>query len=79
VPLTTRQNCGKILELYLGPDEVLKYAYRKGKQHYTKSIVRVVDGIVYIQDPSTKNQIECGSALWVGDILVLALSVHRES
>lgn len=80
MPLTKIEK-GDIIEpnkLYLGFDKVLRYAYCKGKRRYTKSIVRVVDGIVYIQDPSTKDQIECGKALWVGNVLVMALSVHRE-
>lgn len=78
MPLTKRQNCGKIeAELILGADCVLKYPYQKGKQTYTKKIVRVCDGIVYILDPSTKDQIPVGKALMMGNILVIAMTLQE--
>ena len=64
--------------LHIGFDLVLKYAYQKGKATHTTKIVRVVDGIVYVLDPSTKDQIAVGKALWIGSTLVMALPVRRE-
>lgn len=64
--------------LRLGEDLILKYPYQKGKTTYTKKIVKVVEGKVYILDPVTKEQILVGQALWTGNVLVVVLSVHRE-
>lgn len=79
LPLTECDECVIMKpRLHLGFDKVLKYPYRKGKRAYTKKIVRVVDGVVYILDPSTKKQVAVGKALWVGNTLVIAMTVQKE-
>ena len=78
VPLTEEKECGIIPELRLGKDLILKYPYRKGGRTYTEKIVRVCDGIVYMLDPATKDQIPVGQALMVGDVLVIAMTVQKE-
>jgi len=80
VPLTGNKECDIIQpRLSIGFDQILKYPYRKGETTHTKKIVRVCDGTVTVLDPATKTQIVVGLAILVGDILVLALPVHRES
>jgi hypothetical protein len=77
--LTNAAECGRIEpQLRLGEDLILKYPYQKGKATYTTKIVRVVEGMVYILDPSTKEQILVGQALWIGNVLVMAMTVHKE-
>ena len=76
--MTTRDECGKMKpQLRLGQDLILKYPYQKGKAAYTTKLVRVVEGMVYVLDPSTKEQILVGRALWLGDVLVMAMAVQR--
>lgn len=65
-------------ELRFGDDLILKYPYHKGKSNYTEKIVRVCDGTVYVLDPATKDQIAVGKALWIGNVLVMAMIVHQE-
>ena len=77
--LTDTPECGRIKpELRLGADLILKYPYQKGRATYTSKLVRVVGGMVYILNPSTKEQILVGRALWIGDVLVMAMTVCRE-
>ena len=65
-------------KLHIGFDQVLKYPYQKGKATYTTKLVRVVGGMVYILNPSTKEQVLVGKALWVGSVLVMAMTVDIE-
>ena len=77
--MTERKICGKIEpKLRLGDNLVLKFPYRKGKTAHTTKIVRVCDGVVYALDPSTKEQVAVGQALWIGSILVMAMAVEVE-
>ena len=70
--------CGKITpELSFGDDLILKLPYTKGKSSYTLKLVRVCDGEVFALDPATKEQILIGRALWLGDVLVMAMTVHQ--
>lgn len=76
----TKEELDVIIEpkLTLGPDRVLKFPYHKGKRLYTEKIVRVRNGTVYVLDPSTKEQIAVGKALWMGNVLVIAMTVRTE-
>jgi len=77
--LTDTAECGKIPpQLRLGEDLILKYPYQKGKATYTTKLVKVVEGMVYILNPVTKEQILVGRALWLGDVLVMAMTVRKK-
>lgn len=76
--MTKAAECG-IIPLKLGEDLILKFPYQKGKSAYTEKIVRVCDGIVYVLDPATKEQVAVGKALWIGNVLVMAMAVNTDN
>jgi len=78
-PLTDSEKGATIKpELSLGQDLILRYPFTKGTRHHALKILRVADGTVYVLDPSSKEQVPVGRALWMGSVLVMAMTVKTE-